>query len=81
MLQSSFLGRGSNHSLPSSRKHGLGTVRSIIFGRGGSNSRSTSSVLEDSSDTVGSISGIEVHLVLNSFHMVFLKVALGSLAI
>ncbi|XP_008220781.1 PREDICTED: protein IWS1 homolog [Prunus mume] len=50
--KSSFLGWGSNHSLPSSRKHGLGTVRSIIFGRGGSNSRSTSSVLEDSSDTI-----------------------------
>ncbi|ONI32712.1 hypothetical protein PRUPE_1G381400 [Prunus persica] len=50
--KSSFLGRGSNHSLPSSRKHGLGTVRSIIFGRGGSNSRSTSSVLEESSDTI-----------------------------
>lgn len=38
-------------------------------------------MLEESSDTVGSICGIEVHLVFNSFHMVFLKAALGSLAI
>ncbi|KAM1133318.1 hypothetical protein ACFX19_043290 [Malus domestica] len=48
--KSSFLGRGSSHSLPSSNKHGLSTVRSFILVRGDSNSRS--SMLEDSSDTV-----------------------------
>ncbi|KAK9947099.1 hypothetical protein M0R45_012534 [Rubus argutus] len=44
--------KGSNHSLPSSRKRGLSTARcSFIFGRDDSNSMSTTSVSEDSSDT------------------------------
>ncbi|KAM5564849.1 hypothetical protein ABKV19_019084 [Rosa sericea] len=48
--KSSFI-RGSNHSLPSSRKRGLSTARcSFIFGRDDSNSTSTTSVSEDSSD-------------------------------
>lgn len=55
MLQLSFI-RGSNHSLPSSHKRGLSTARcSFIFGRDDSNSMSTTSVSEDSSDTVSSI--------------------------
>ncbi|KAB2628082.1 IWS1-like protein [Pyrus ussuriensis x Pyrus communis] len=48
--KSSFLGRGPSHSLPSSSKHGLSTVRSFILVRGDSNSRSSMS--EDSSDTI-----------------------------
>ncbi|XP_050124087.1 uncharacterized protein LOC126601421 isoform X1 [Malus sylvestris] len=48
--KSSFLGRGPSHSLPSSNKHGLSTVRSFILVRGDSNSRS--SLSEDSSDMV-----------------------------
>ncbi|XP_048434189.1 clumping factor A-like [Pyrus x bretschneideri] len=48
--KSSFLGRGPSHSLPSSNKHGLSTVRSFILVQGDSNSRSSMS--EDSSDMV-----------------------------
>ncbi|KAL5845069.1 hypothetical protein ACOSQ4_011027 [Xanthoceras sorbifolium] len=47
--KSSFLGRASNHSLPS-RKHGSSMVRSFIFERDDSNSRSSLSEKEGSSD-------------------------------
>ncbi|CAK7349278.1 unnamed protein product [Dovyalis caffra] len=50
--KSSFLGRGSKNSLPSSRKHGLGTVRSFVFERDDSNSRSAISMQEDSSNLI-----------------------------
>ncbi|GER47945.1 WIP domain protein 5 [Striga asiatica] len=50
--KSSFLGRVSNHSMSSSHKQGSGAVRSFIFGRDDSNSRSSMSISEDSSDTV-----------------------------
>ncbi|KAI9199897.1 hypothetical protein LWI28_000147 [Acer negundo] len=50
--KSSFLGRGSNHSLPSSLKHGSSAVRSFIFEREDSNSRSSNSEKESSSDLV-----------------------------
>ncbi|KAM4121936.1 hypothetical protein ACB094_01G044400 [Castanea mollissima] len=48
--KSSFLGRGSNHSLPSSQKKASSKVRSFIFGRDDSNSRSSISMsgLDDS---------------------------------
>ncbi|KAF8406408.1 hypothetical protein HHK36_008495 [Tetracentron sinense] len=48
--KSSFLGRASGNSLPSSHKHGSSTVRSFIFGRDDSNSRSAVSTSEVSSD-------------------------------
>nr|XP_023903976.1 mitotic apparatus protein p62-like [Quercus suber] len=50
LSKSSFLGRGSNHSLPSSQKKASGKVRSFIFGRDDSNSRSSISMsgLDDS---------------------------------
>lgn len=47
--KSSFVGRTSNHSLPSSHKQGSSTTRSFIFGRDDSN-RSAISSLEESSD-------------------------------
>ncbi|KAL0325723.1 UNVERIFIED_CONTAM: hypothetical protein Sradi_5141600 [Sesamum radiatum] len=50
--KSSFLGRVTNHHIPSSHKQGSGTFRSFIFGRDDSNSRSSISMSEDSSDTV-----------------------------
>ncbi|KAL3514624.1 hypothetical protein ACH5RR_027341 [Cinchona calisaya] len=50
--KSSFLGRSSNHPVPSSHKQGSGTVRSFIFGRDDSNSRSSFSMSDDSSDTI-----------------------------
>ncbi|KAL0360698.1 UNVERIFIED_CONTAM: hypothetical protein Sradi_3754300 [Sesamum radiatum] len=50
--KSSFLGRATNHPIPSSHKQGSGTFRSFIFGRDDSNSRSSISMSEDSSDTV-----------------------------
>ncbi|KAA8537648.1 hypothetical protein F0562_027256 [Nyssa sinensis] len=50
--KSSFLGRASSHSLPSSLKQGTSMVRSFIFGRDDSNSRNSISMSEDSSDTV-----------------------------
>ncbi|KAK2660506.1 hypothetical protein Ddye_007039 [Dipteronia dyeriana] len=50
--KSSFLGRVSNHSLPSSLKHGSSVVRSFIFEREDSNSRSSNSEKESSSDLV-----------------------------
>ncbi|XP_020550955.1 myb-like protein X isoform X2 [Sesamum indicum] len=50
--KSSFLGRVTNHQIPSSHKQGSGTFRSFIFGRDDSNSRSSISMSEDSSDTV-----------------------------
>lgn len=54
-LQSSFLGRASNSSLSSSRKRVSSTMRSYIFERDDSNSRSAISMSEDSSDTVSLI--------------------------
>lgn len=48
-LKSSFLGRVTNH-LPSSHKQSSTIVRSFIFGRDDSNSRSSMSMSEDSSD-------------------------------
>lgn len=51
-MQSSFLGRVSSHSLPSSNKQKSSMVRSFIFGRDDSNSRSSVSISEDSSDAV-----------------------------
>lgn len=55
MLQSSFLGRGSKNSLPSFRKHGSTPIRSFVFERDDSNSRSAISMSEDSSNLVNSI--------------------------
>ncbi|XP_059637391.1 uncharacterized protein LOC132279432 [Cornus florida] len=52
--KSSFLGRASSHSFPSSHKQGTSKVRSFIFGRDDSNSRSSISISEDSSDTIPS---------------------------
>ncbi|KAJ8531954.1 hypothetical protein K7X08_011877 [Anisodus acutangulus] len=49
-LKSSFLGRVTNH-LPSSHKSAT-IVRSFIFGRDDSNSRSSMSISEDSSDMI-----------------------------
>ncbi|KAK2988737.1 hypothetical protein RJ640_021002 [Escallonia rubra] len=49
---SSFLGRVSNNSLPPSNKQGSSRVRSYIFGRDDSNSRSSISIAEDSSDVI-----------------------------
>ncbi|XP_068656826.1 uncharacterized protein [Aristolochia californica] len=48
--KSSFLGRGHSNTLPSARKPGVSTVRSFIFGRDDSNSRSGIASSEDSSD-------------------------------
>ncbi|OMO75068.1 hypothetical protein COLO4_26340 [Corchorus olitorius] len=50
--KSSFIGRGSNCSVPSSRKQGSGILRSFVFEREDSNSRSTTSIAENSSDVV-----------------------------
>ncbi|KAL6956496.1 hypothetical protein U1Q18_043320 [Sarracenia purpurea var. burkii] len=50
--KSSFLGRVSSHSLPSSHKKGASTARSFVFGRDDSNSRSSISMSEDSSDAI-----------------------------
>ncbi|GJT23550.1 hypothetical protein Tco_0893487 [Tanacetum coccineum] len=53
--KSSFLSRASSHSLPpSSKQKGSSGVRSFIFGRDDSNSRSSISILEDTSDTITS---------------------------
>ncbi|XP_028757668.1 uncharacterized protein LOC114716777 [Neltuma alba] len=52
LSKSSFLNRASNHSLPSSQKHGPNKARSFIFGRDDSNSRTSISVSEDSLDTI-----------------------------
>ncbi|CAN4084961.1 unnamed protein product [Withania somnifera] len=49
-LKSSFLGRVTN--LPSSQKQSSTIVRSFIFGRDDSNSRSSMSMSEDSSDMI-----------------------------
>ncbi|CAA3024783.1 Hypothetical predicted protein [Olea europaea subsp. europaea] len=49
---SSFLGRASNLHIPLSHKQGSGMVRSFIFGRDDSNSRSSISVSEDSLDSI-----------------------------
>ncbi|CAK9142826.1 unnamed protein product [Ilex paraguariensis] len=48
--KSSFLGRASNHPLPLSHKQRSSMVRSFIFGRDDSNSRSSISMSGDSSD-------------------------------
>ncbi|OMO87612.1 hypothetical protein CCACVL1_08886 [Corchorus capsularis] len=50
--KSSFIGRGSNCPVPSSRKQGSGILRSFVFEREDSNSRSTTSIAENSSDVV-----------------------------
>ncbi|XP_052202927.1 uncharacterized protein LOC127808431 [Diospyros lotus] len=50
--KSSFLGRAPSHSLPSSYKQGASAVRSFVFGRDDSNSRSSISLSEDSSDVI-----------------------------
>ncbi|KAL9397908.1 hypothetical protein Peur_012161 [Populus x canadensis] len=52
--KSSFLGRGSKSSLPSSRKHGSSMVRSFVFERDDSSSRSAISMPEDSSNLIQS---------------------------
>ncbi|XP_059454259.1 uncharacterized protein LOC132184587 isoform X2 [Corylus avellana] len=52
LSKSSFLGWGSTHSLPSSKRHASSTGRSFIFARDDSNSRSAISISEDSSDTI-----------------------------
>ncbi|KAI3684851.1 hypothetical protein L6452_34078 [Arctium lappa] len=49
--KSSFLSRVSNHSVSISSKQGSTAVRSFIFGRDDSNSRSSISISEDTSDT------------------------------
>ncbi|XP_027356966.1 nucleolar transcription factor 1-B [Abrus precatorius] len=50
--KSSFLGRASNHFMHTSQKHGSSKVRSFIFERDDSNSRTSVSMPEDSSDTI-----------------------------
>ncbi|KHN22263.1 hypothetical protein glysoja_022019 [Glycine soja] len=50
--KSSFVGRASDHFMPTSRKQGSCKVRSYIFGRDDSNSRSSILMSEDSSDTI-----------------------------
>lgn len=55
MLQSSFMSRGSRSSLPVFQKHGSSTVRSFVFERDDSNSKSAVSMSEDSSDLVSSV--------------------------
>ncbi|XWS14595.1 hypothetical protein CRYUN_Cryun35bG0023200 [Craigia yunnanensis] len=50
--KSSFIGRGSNCSIPSSRKHGSSILRSFVFEREDSNSKSTISIAENSSDMI-----------------------------
>ncbi|KAJ6403578.1 hypothetical protein OIU84_011902 [Salix udensis] len=52
--KSSFVGRGSKSSLPSSQKHGSSMVRSFVFERDDSNSRSAISIPEDSSNSIQS---------------------------
>ncbi|MBA0759616.1 hypothetical protein Gotri_022471 [Gossypium trilobum] len=49
--KSSFIGRGSNCSIPSSTKHGPGVLRSFVFEREDNNS-STTSIAESSSDVI-----------------------------
>ncbi|KAF8024349.1 hypothetical protein BT93_F1514 [Corymbia citriodora subsp. variegata] len=51
ILKPSFLGRGSNPPV-SSKNHKTSTVRTFIFGRDESNSKSTISASEDSSDMI-----------------------------
>ncbi|KAK7351697.1 hypothetical protein VNO77_11322 [Canavalia gladiata] len=48
----SFVGRASNHFMPTSQKLGSSKVRYFIFGRDDSNSRTSASMSEDSSDTI-----------------------------
>ncbi|KAG9440945.1 hypothetical protein H6P81_021110 [Aristolochia fimbriata] len=48
--KSSFLGRAHSSSLPSARKQGVATVRSFVFGRDDSNSRSGISTSAESAD-------------------------------
>ncbi|XP_022772771.1 DNA ligase 1-like isoform X2 [Durio zibethinus] len=50
--KSSFIGRGSNCSIPSSCKNGSGVLRSFVFEREDSNSKSTVSMAENSSDVI-----------------------------
>ncbi|KAG8654671.1 midasin isoform X2 [Manihot esculenta] len=50
--KSSFMSRGSRSSLPVFQKHGSSTVRSFVFERDDSNSKSAVSMSEDSSDLV-----------------------------
>ncbi|MBA0550478.1 hypothetical protein Golob_021421 [Gossypium lobatum] len=49
--KSSFIGRGSNCSIPSSTKHGPGVLRSFVFEREDNNS-STTSIAESPSDVI-----------------------------
>lgn len=50
--KSSFLGRSSNHHLPSSRMKSSTAVRSFIFGRDDSNSRSSISTSDECTDMI-----------------------------
>ncbi|XP_020219322.1 myb-like protein X [Cajanus cajan] len=50
--KSSFIGRASDRFVPPSRKQGSCKIRSYIFGRDDSNSRSSILMSEDSSDTI-----------------------------
>ncbi|MED6138427.1 hypothetical protein PIB30_074121 [Stylosanthes scabra] len=50
--KSSFVGRATNHFMPTTQKHGVAKVRSFIFERDDSSSRSSVSVSEESSETI-----------------------------
>ncbi|OIV96337.1 hypothetical protein TanjilG_09764 [Lupinus angustifolius] len=50
--KSSFVGRASNHFMPPTHKNGLSKVRSFIFERDDSNSRTSISLSDDSSDMI-----------------------------
>ncbi|XVE94736.1 hypothetical protein REPUB_Repub02eG0035000 [Reevesia pubescens] len=50
--KSSFIGRGSNCSIPSSRKNGSGILRSYVFEREDGNRKSTITMEENSSDVI-----------------------------
>ncbi|CAJ1973319.1 unnamed protein product [Sphenostylis stenocarpa] len=50
--KSSFVGRASDRFMPTSRKQGPCKVRSFVFGRDDSNSRSSYVMSEDSSDVI-----------------------------
>ncbi|CAL0319007.1 unnamed protein product [Lupinus luteus] len=50
--KSSFVGRASNHFMPPTHKNGSSKVRSFIFERDDSNSRTSISLSDDSSDMI-----------------------------
>ncbi|MED6118425.1 hypothetical protein PIB30_002131 [Stylosanthes scabra] len=50
--KSSFVGRAANHFMPTTKKHGVAKVRSFIFERDDSSSRSSISISEESSETI-----------------------------